>query len=76
MGDRSKISAPYFSDCIRIVHNSPNVHEPLALIVIDSRDPDLAENDRPVGGRCAGDENEVLIEAEARQLTVGELRCP
>ena len=49
--------------------------EPFTLIVIDPRDPDLSEDDRPVCGRRAGDEDEVLIDAEFCQLVVGELRC-
>ena len=53
----------------------PDVDEPFTLIVIDSRDPDLSEDDRPVCGRRAGDEDEVLIDAEFCQLVVGELRC-
>lgn len=75
MDDRGEISAPYSSDRITIVHSSPDMYEPLALIVVDSRDPDLAKNDRPICGRCAGDEYEVLIEIEAHQFMVGEVRC-
>jgi len=75
MDDRGEISALYFSGCVSNVHNLPDMDEPSTLIVIDSRDSDLSEDDRPVCGRCAGDEDEVLIEAEVRQLTVGELRC-
>ena len=57
------------------VHGLPDMDEPFTLIVINSRDPDLSEDDRPVCGQCAGDKDEVLLEAEVRQLTVGELRC-
>jgi len=75
MDDRGEISALYFSDCTSNVHNLPDVDEPFTLIVIDPRDPDLSEDDRPICGRCAGNEDEVLIEVELRQLTVRELRC-
>jgi len=74
MGDRGEISTPCILDCMSIVHNLPDMHKPLTLIVIDSRDPDFAEDDRPVCGRCAGDEDKILIEAEPLQLLVGELR--
>jgi len=75
MDGRDEISVLYFSDSIINAYNLPDVDEPFTLIVIDSRDPDLSEDDRPVCGRCAGNEDEVLVEAEVRQLTVGELRC-
>lgn len=40
--------------------------ESLALIVVDCRDPNLAQDDRSVCGRGAGDKDEVFAEAEAR----------
>lgn len=44
--------------------------ESFSPIVVDCRDPDLAEDDRPVGGHCAGDQDEVLFEVEVRQVVV------
>lgn len=70
--NRGQISIPDFAHCI---NNVPDVDESFALIVVDSGDPDLTKDDRPVCGRCAGDEDEVLTEAEARELVVGELCC-
>ena len=49
-----------------IVNGVPNVDESFALIVVDCRDPDLPKDDRPVRGRCAGDEDEVFPEVEPR----------
>ena len=51
------------------------MNKPFALAVVDSRDPDLSEDDRPVCGQCTRDEDEVLFEAEACQLSVREVRC-
>lgn len=39
------------------VNNIPNVNESFALIVVDCRDSDLAQDDPPVRSRCAGDED-------------------
>jgi len=39
------------------VNNIPNVNESFALIVVDCRDSDLAQDDPPVRGRRAGDED-------------------
>jgi len=55
-----------FPACTNIVNDVPDVDESFALIVVDCRDPDLSKDDRPVCGRCAGDEDEVFAETEPR----------
>jgi len=48
----------------RVVY--PNVDESSAMIVVDCRDPDLSEDDRPVRGLCARDKDEVFANVELR----------
>ena len=70
-----RFSIPGFVDCISIVNDVPDMYESFALIVVDCRDPDPSKDDRPVGGRCTGDKDEVLTEAEACEFVVGETCC-
>jgi hypothetical protein len=50
------------------------VDEPLTIRIIDSRDSDLAEDDRAVRGGRAPAFDEVVLDREACQLVVAQAR--
>lgn len=58
----------------RIRGHIPNVYEASALLVLDSRYPDLPEDNRAIRRRCAPALHKVFLNRKVHQLRVGQPR--